>query len=118
MADIIAIPDISKLQSAESAEALLQSEEIGERLARMVTVGKRIDHRNRRIFSESINRFLCEGPRDYSLNPAREILCHVGNRFALAELCFGVVEKHRRATEAGDADFECNAGTQRRLFEN
>src|ERR1700683_1491470 len=100
MADIIAVTDISKFQSPKSSEAFLQSEKIGEPLARMVTVGKRVEHRNGRIFSKSINRFLGEGSRDDSLDPAFKILRHIGNRFALTEFCSRVVQENRRTTEA------------------
>src|SRR3984885_15793780 len=109
MANIVAVADVGKFQPSQAAEAFLQREEVGERLAGMVTVGKRVNYGNGCVFSESVNRFLRESARDDSLNPAFEIFCHVRNRFSLAEFRFGVVEKNRRAAEAGDADFECDA---------
>src|ERR1700726_3778762 len=118
MANIVAVANVGKLQSPQAAETLLQREEIGKSLAGMVTIGKRVNYRNGGVFSESVNRFLRESARHDSLNPAFEVFRHVGNRFSLAEFRFGVVEKNRRAAEACDADFECDARAQRRLFEN
>ena len=85
MADIIPVANVSDLQSAQAAEPLLESEEIGQRLAGMVAVRERVNHRDACVFSESINRFLREGTRDDSLNPALEIFRYVGNGFALAQ---------------------------------
>src|SRR6202047_792109 len=118
MANIVAVAHVGKFQSSQAAESFLQREEVGERLAGMVTVGKSVNHRNRCVLGEGVNRFLSESARYDSLNPAFEISCHVWNRFSLAKFRFSVVEKNRRAAEACDADFECDARAQRRFFEN
>ena len=46
MADVVAVADVGDFQAAQIAEAFFEREEIGERLAGMVAVGKRVDHRN------------------------------------------------------------------------
>src|ERR1700733_1797129 len=118
VANIIAVANIGKLQSAQSAETFLQGKEIRERLARMIAVGKRVNHRYGRVFRQRINRFLRERSRHDSLNPTFEIFCHVGNGFALTQSRFRMIEKNRSATEARYSDFESNARAQRRLFKN
>ena len=84
----------------------------------MELVGQRVDHGNARILGELFEHRLLEKTRDDSVCPAFEASCHVGNRFAFAETRRGVVQECGRAAEAGDADFECNASSQRRLLEN
>src|SRR5229473_1559186 len=44
--NVVAVADISQLESLQRAEFFLQREIVGERLARMKPVGKRVDHRN------------------------------------------------------------------------
>ena len=85
MANIIPVANVGDLQSTQAAEPLLESEQIGQRLAGMVAVRERVNHGDACVFSESINRFLREGTRDDPLNPALEIFRHVGNGFALAQ---------------------------------
>ena len=73
---------------------------------------------NVRVLREIIERFLRENARDDSVHPAFEIFRDVANGFALAQARQRVVEKHRRAAQAGDADFKSDARAQRGLFEN
>ena len=83
----------------------------------MIFVRKRVDHRNVGIPGEILERFLREHARHDAVHPAFEIFGDVAHRFALAEMRERVVEKHRRAAQAGDADFESHARAQRRLLE-
>ncbi len=89
-----------------------------KRLARMIQVGKRVDHRYVRVRCELIERFLLKDARHDPMHPAFEALRDVWNRLALAEVRDGVIEKHARAAQACDADFKRDARAQRRLFEN
>src|SRR5580704_222024 len=100
MADVVAIADVGELQPAQAAKTLLKRKEIGERLARMVTVGKRVNHRNRGVLSKRVDGLLRERPRNDPVNPAFETSCHVRNGFALTQFCFGMVEKNGRTAEA------------------
>ena len=118
MAGVIAIADVGDFQAAQISEAFFEGEEIGERLAGMIEVGKRVDHRNIGVGRELLERFLLENARDDAGDPAFEALGDVRNGFAFAEMRDGVIEKYGRAAQAGNADFESNARAQRRLFEN
>jgi hypothetical protein len=101
------------------AEMLLQRQEVGDRLARMLFVGERVDdvqpRRRRREFLEDV---LGKGPDDHAVHPALEVARHVGDRLALAEPCLGVVEEHHVAAHAQDADLEGHARAQRRLLKD
>ncbi len=54
VADIVAIADVGELQPAQAAEALFEREEIGECLAGMEPVGKRVDHRDSAVRGELV----------------------------------------------------------------
>src|SRR5580698_3322607 len=118
MTHVVSVADIRNFQAAQIAEALLQREEIGEALAGVIEIGKRVDHRQVRIFGELAERFLLENARDDAIDPAREAFGHVAYRFAFTQVSDRVIEKNRSATQASDADFERNPGPQRGLFEN
>ena len=47
--DVVAVADVGEAQAVELPEALLQGEQVGERLAWMVVVGQQVDDRDRRI---------------------------------------------------------------------
>ena len=118
VAHVIAVADVGDFQAAQIAEAFFEREEIGERLAGMITIGKRVDHRNARVGGQLVERFLLEYARDDAVHPAFQAFRHVRDGFALAEMRDGVIEKYRRAAQAGDAHFESDARAQRRFFEN
>src|ERR1700734_247634 len=118
IAHVVAVADISKFQAAKVTEAFLQREKIGKRLTRVIEVRKRVDHRHVRVRGELFERFLFENARNDRVYPAFEALRHVGDRFAVAQVRDGVIEKYAGPAEARDADFECDAGAQRGLFEN
>ena len=52
------------------------------------------------------------------MHPALKVPRDVGNRFALAEARFGVIEKNHRAAHALNANFKRDARAQRRLLKN
>src|SRR5271169_1308641 len=84
----------------------------------MITIGKRVNHRNARISGQLVERFLLEYARHDAGDPAFQAFRHVRDGFALAQMRHGVIEKYGRAAQAGDAHFESDARAQRGLFEN
>src|SRR5271156_6316747 len=115
---VIAIADVGDFQAAQISEAFFEREEIGERLAGMITIGKRVDHWNAGVGGQLLEGFLLENACDDAGDPALEAFRDVRDGFAFAEMRDGVIEKYGRAPQAGDADFESDARAQRRLFEN
>ena len=118
MAHVVAVAHVGELQPAQVAEAFLQREEIGERLAGMKFVRERVDHGNVGVGGEIVERFLREDARHDALHPALEIFRDVANRLAFGQLRAGVIEKNGRAAEIGDARLEGHARAQRGLFED
>ena len=118
VAHVVAVADVREFQAAQSAEALLEREEIGQRLAGMIFVRERVDHGNIRVGSEFFKSFLREDARDDSLHPTLEILGNVADGLALAEAGGSVIEKRGRSAEIGDADLESDARAQRGLLED
>ena len=86
MAHVVAVADVGEFQAAQVAEALFEREEIGERLARMKAVGKRVDDGDARVCGELVERFLREHARDDAVHPALEAFRDVGDRLALAKV--------------------------------
>src|ERR1039458_2478197 len=99
VAHIITISHVRELEPAQFPETLFKREKIREGLAGMISIRKRIDHRNIRVQCQLIERFLFENARDDSLNPALEVLCDVADGFALAEARGRVIEKNGGAAE-------------------
>src|SRR5271156_6270443 len=118
VASVIAIADVCDFQAAQISEAFFEREEISERLARMIAIGKRVDHRNSGVGGQLIERFLLEDARDDAGDPAFQAFRDVRNGFALAQMRDGVIKKYGRTAQACDTDFESDAGAQRRLFED
>ena len=115
---VVAVAHVGEFQAAQPAEALLEREEIRERLARMIFVRKRVDHGYIRVGGELVESFLREDTRDDSLHPALEILGNVADGLALAQTRGGVIEKRGCATEIGDADLKSDARAQGGLLED
>src|ERR1700723_179536 len=94
VASVIAIANVSNFQAAQISEALLEREEVGERLAGMIEIGKRVDHRNSGVSGELVERFLFEDASDNASDPAFQAFGDVRNGFALAQMRHGVIEKY------------------------
>src|SRR2546429_10029402 len=83
MANVVAVADISQLESAQSAEALFEREKIRQGLAGMELVGKRVDHRNAGVCGHFLEHLLRINARHDAVNPAVEVARHIRYRFPL-----------------------------------
>ena len=103
--------------AAEAAPALVQRQEIGGRLARMLLVGQRVDHvQARRRLGELDDAVLAEGADHGARHPAFEVAGDVGDGLARAERAFLRRDDHV-AAELVHGDLERRARPQRRLVE-
>ena len=103
--------------AAQRAPPLAQRQAVGQRLARVLVVGQRVDHvQPRRRGGELLEQPLRERPDDDRVDPALEVARDVGDRLAAAER--GVrLQRDHVAAELADGDLERRARAQRRLLE-
>src|SRR5579864_2607122 len=118
MAHIVSVADVCEFQPTQSAETLLEGEEVRKRLTRMKTIGECVDHGNAAVLRQAIEGLLRKYARDDSVNHSLEVFCYVANGFARPKSCSRVVEEHRRAAQACNSHLERHASAQRRLFKN
>src|SRR5207253_7961078 len=104
MADVIAVTHVSQLQPAQPAKALLEREEIRQRLARMEPVGERVDHGDGSAGGQLVEYALLVGAHDDAVHPALQVPGHVPDRLPRAQARAGVIQKYRAAPHALDAD--------------
>ena len=95
----------------------MQRQKIGDRLARMLFVGQRVDDvKTRRRRGKLLEQLLRKGPDHDGIDPALEIAGDVGDRFAASQGDVGL-ERHEVAAELAHADLERRPRAQRRLVE-
>ena len=110
-------PTYAMVRPASFAEPLLQREQVGHGLARVLFVGQRVDHvQTRRGGGELLEDLLRERADDNRIHPALEVARDVGRRLASAERHVGG-NQDRIAPQLTDRDLEGHAGAQRRLVE-
>ena len=114
MRHVIAVADEGQLQSVQAAEMLLHREHVGQRLAGMIKIAQRVDHRHARPARQFIDGGLRENARDDALGPAIQIAGDIFHRLAFPD---GAGGDHGIAAELLDGELEGHAGAQRRLFE-
>src|SRR5579864_2911585 len=117
MSYIVPIADVGEPNVFHIAKALLQSEIVSERLAGMLQVAERIDHRNGSMFGHAFNRLLLEGSQHDHIHPALEILRNVTELFARVDAAGSLVHKMTDAAEAGHSRLKRKPSPQRRLLE-
>src|SRR5216683_3401977 len=120
MANVIAVANVSELEAAQRPKFFFQSEEIGQRLAGMKLVGKRVDHRDAGIRGHFLEDALMINARDDALHPALEVASDIGDGLPRAERRggLGVVQEYDRSTHALDADVEGDTRAERGLLKN
>src|SRR5882762_65321 len=96
---------------------LLQSEEVGERLAWMFKVAERIDDWNIGVRGHLFHGGVAEGAQHDQIDPALEVVVDVAERFAGVEAAGGLVDKKSGTAQAVHAGFESEAGAEGGLFE-
>ena len=70
MRDVVAVPHVREDLPAQGAQTLADRHQIRERLAGMLEVGQRVDHRHGGSLGERLQTFLLEGPKDDPVNVA------------------------------------------------
>src|SRR5258706_10742130 len=89
---------------------LLQSEEVGERLAWMFEVAERIDDWNIGVRGHLFHGGVAEGAQHDQIDPALEVVGDVAEGFAGVEAAGGLVDKKSGTAQAVHAGFEGEAG--------
>src|SRR5579859_2229438 len=113
MRHVVAIADEGEFEAAHIAEAFLQSEDIGQGLARMEAVAERVDHRDARPVRQIVDGLLRKYARDDGVGPAVEIAGDVFQRLAIAD---GAGGEYGITAELLDREFKRKASAERRLF--
>ena len=117
MRDVVAIADVGSTDFLQIAEALLQGEVVGQRLAGMLQVAECVDDRNAGVLGHSFNRAVRIGAQHDGIHPAFDIVRDVAQLFARVQAPGRLIHKERVAAHAGHSSFESEAGAQRCLFE-
>src|SRR5437660_9998044 len=104
MADVIAVTHVSQLQPAQPAKALLEREEIRQRLARMEPVGERVDHGDGGAGGQLVEYALLVGARDDAVHPALHVPGHDLDRLPLVQARAGVILKYGTVPHSRRAD--------------
>src|ERR1700674_558717 len=120
MANVIAVANVSELESAQRAKFFFQREKIRQRLAGMKLVGKRVDHRDAGIRRHFLEDMLMVNASDDAMYPALEVTRDVGDGLPRAEGCgrLRVIQENDGPTHALNADIKSDARAKRGLFEN
>ena len=118
MADVVAVADISEVEPSNAAKVLIESHEIGQRLAGMLEVGERVDDRHARVGGHLGDGVVRVGAQHDHIDPALDVARHVGNGFALAQGRTGLIDEDRVAAHGVDAGLEAEARAQAGLLEH
>ena len=97
---------------------LVEREDVGEHLARVIFVGQAVDDRHARILGETLDDLLAERADHDDVDHARDDLRRVLDRLAASELRVARAEEHRVAAELEDAGFERETRARRILLED
>jgi hypothetical protein len=100
MRHVVAVSHIRERDLSQIAIALLQREIIRQRLARMLQIAQRIDHRNRRVMRHVRDRFMRERAQHNHVDPALEVVRNVAQRFARIQPALRLIHKHRGSAQA------------------
>ena len=117
MRHVVSVANVGQLNFLQIAEALLQGEVIGQRLAGMLQIAERVDHRNRRVLRHSRDRGMREGAQHDAVHPAFQIVRDVAQFFASVQAAVGLVDENGQTTETRHSGLEGDPRTQRRLLE-
>jgi hypothetical protein len=114
---VVAVADERDRPARQIAQPLRQRQAVGQRLARVLLVGQRVDHAEaRRRRGERLEARLRVSADDRAVDPPLEIPSHVGNRLPLAEH-FLTRRLDDVSSELPHGDLERRSGSQRGLLE-
>ena len=115
---VAAVADERDAPAGQVAERLLDRQQVGERLARMVLVESALTTGTRRPAGELVDRLLRERADHDRVDVARERAGGVGDRLAAPELQLLRRQRDRRRAEPGGGRRERDARPCRRLLED
>ncbi len=115
--DVVAVPHERDLQPLERAEVLPQREDVGQRLARVVLVGERVDDGPARSLGQLVDRRLREGAHHDRRGIAGERPRRVAERLASPELQLVGAQDEREHPEPLGRGREGDARARRGLLE-
>ena len=85
MRHVVAVADVGEADLLQIAEALLQGEVVGQRLAGMLQVAERVDHRNAGVLRHSLDRVVRVSAQHNGIHPALHVVRDVAQVFARIE---------------------------------
>jgi hypothetical protein len=97
---------------------LFEGHEIGQRLAGMLEIGERVDHRHARVGRHLGDGVVRVGAQHDYIHPALYVTRHVGDRLALAERRVGLIHEDRVAAHGVDAGLKGQARAQAGLLKH
>src|ERR1700733_9698364 len=106
MSHIVAIADVGHANIPEIAEAFLQREIVGQRLARMLEIAERVDDWNRGVLGHSLDCLLGEGAQYDGIHPTLQVMRDVTQFFARVESLMRLVHEKRSSAQAGHSRFK------------
>ena len=80
-AHVVAVADVGERDLLQSPKLFLQSEVVGQRLAGMLQVAERVDHRDARVLRHPFDRLVGEGAQHDGVHPALDVVRHVAQEF-------------------------------------
>src|SRR5581483_9580111 len=89
MRDIVAVAYKCELETTQPAKLLLKRQHVCKRLARMVKVAQRIDHRHARPAGQVLDSVLRKRPGYNGVHPAIQVSGDVFERLAAIDWSFG-----------------------------
>src|SRR5262249_5965993 len=116
MRDVIAIANISQLQTLEVSKLLFQREVVSHRLARVLKVAQRINDGHRRVFRKFFYGSMRKRSQHNQVYPAFQVMRNVTQTLSCINARLGLVDKERDTAETSHSGFEREPGPQRRLL--
>ena len=115
--DVVAVAHVGDLEALEAAEALAKGQQVGQRLARVVVVGERVDHGHRGRLGHLLHVALRERPDDDRGAVGGHDARRVGDRLAAAELQLVRAQHDRQGAEPVDRGLDRYTRARGRLRE-
>src|SRR5205823_13563023 len=109
MGNIVAIADVRQAYATERVETLVQRQQIGEDLTRVLAVGQGIDDRHSGVGRQPDHVGVPEDARDDQVDVAAQDAGRVDNALTLAELDLGGRQVDRVTTQLEHGYFERHA---------
>jgi hypothetical protein len=113
MGDVVAIANVGEFQTTQSSEFFFEREDVRQRLAGMIEIGKRVDDRKTGPASEFIDSLLGEGAGNEDVCSSAQVAGDVLQRLALAD---HADLRNDIAAKLLHGEFEGHARTQRGFF--